>query len=302
VVLRPGDDVVVATEDGPRVGRVVVGPRPRVFPVAPPRVVRRASESDVRARATARSKEEEAFRFCTERIRALGLDMKLIRVDVLPGGGKAVFHFCSDHRVDFRELVANLARQLHCRVEMRQVGVRDAARVLGGLGVCGRELCCASCLRRFAPVSIRMAKDQGLALNPQKVSGQCGRLLCCLNYEQQTYHALRAGLPRAGKPVTTADGRRGRVKDVDVLRGSVRVVFDTGVEEFTREAWAKAAGAPVGALPSPAEEDDAPEGGHDGGGGASPGGAPPPPSPAPAPPSPARDRSRSRRRPRATST
>lgn len=256
--LEFGDRVLVETPEGFRQGHVMIRPRVQEVPPAGlPRVVRKVHDGDDRLMATVATREAAARRFCMERIRALNLDMKLVKVEMAPRGGRAVFYFAAEHRVDFRELVSNLARQLRCRIEMRQIGVRDAAKMLGGFGVCGHELCCTAYMTRFAPVSIRMAKDQGLALNPQKVSGQCGRLLCCLTYEQETYRNLRAGLPRAGKAFNTVDGRKGRVRDVDVLRGRVRVWFESGVEEFTREQLPKVLGLPG---PTPPELDDLEEG------------------------------------------
>src|SRR5262249_35804089 len=159
------------------------------------------------------------------------LRMKLIRTEVLHGGNKAIFYFSADGRVDFRELVKDLAHKLHVRIEMRQVGVRDEAKLEGGVGACGRELCCSTWLKDFAPVSLTMAKDQTLALHRQKVSGVCGRLMCCLSYEEETYKELRKGLPRVGKLVSTAKGE-GRVRELDVLRQRVRVEFAEFSETF----------------------------------------------------------------------
>jgi cell fate regulator YaaT (PSP1 superfamily) len=187
-----------------------------------PRIIRRASTNDSRQKDRNRHKELEALTACQNQIASLRLPMKLIEVDYLHGGNKAVFYFASEGRVDFRDIVRELARQLHVRVEMRQVGIRDAARMIGGIGTCGQQLCCNRYIREFGPVSIRMAKDQDLVLNPEKVSGICGRLMCCLAYEEQAYRESARGMPRIGKRVMTPDGE-GRVRDRDILRRRVRV-------------------------------------------------------------------------------
>ena len=174
------------------------------------------AESDQR-RAT------EALAFARERAKARQLPIKMFRVEM--HGGRATFYFAAETRVDFRELVRDLASKVHARVEMRQIGVRDEAKMVGGIGSCGLELCCSTFLPKFAPVSIKMAKNQNLALNPTKVSGQCGRLKCCLVYEEANYVEAAKRLPRAGKRVTTPEGV-GRVGDVDVLRERVRVYFE----------------------------------------------------------------------------
>jgi cell fate regulator YaaT (PSP1 superfamily) len=230
--LRAGDLVVVETDRGLSLGPLVSDPVCRLVPAALPRVLRAATPDDLRQAQRNCRREEEAYRFCCQRIRERGMPMKLVGVEYLHGGNKAVFYFSADGRVDFRELVKDLAYRLHTRVEMRQIGVRDASKVVGGLGVCGRILCCASWLQKFEPVSIRMAKVQNLSLNPQKVSGACGRLLCCLAYEQETYQALRAHLPRLGKSVMTPRGE-GKVTELDVLGQKARVTFaDGSILEF----------------------------------------------------------------------
>lgn len=177
--------------------------------------------------------------------------MKLVRAEFNRSGSQVSFYFSSEDRVDFRGLVRDLARQLRARIEMRQIGVRDQAKKVGGIGLCGRELCCSSWIHRFAPVSIRMAKDQGLALNPQKVSGVCGRLLCCLNYEQQAYKELRQGLPKIGKRTQTPLGE-GRVREVNVLRGKVRVQLPAGIKEFDRSELCR--DCPQASLGNPADQ------------------------------------------------
>lgn len=230
--LRAGDHVVVETERGMSLGVVVREPVCRQLTAPLPRVVRPATADDLRLAQRNCRREEEAQRFCCQRIRERGMPMKLIGVEHLHSGNKAVFYFSADGRVDFRDLVKDLAYRLHTRVEMRQIGVRDASKVLGGLGICGRELCCASWLQKFEPVSIRMAKIQNLSLNPQKVSGACGRLLCCLAYEQEAYQTLREGLPRLGKSVMTPRGE-GKVTELDILGQKARVTFaDGSIVEF----------------------------------------------------------------------
>jgi cell fate regulator YaaT (PSP1 superfamily) len=195
------------------------------------KILRRVEDTDLRQVERNAAKEEEAFRFCMERVKARNLYMKLIRTEVLHGGNKAIFYFSADGRIDFRELVKDLAHKFHLRIEMRQVGVRDETKLMGGVGACGRELCCSTWLKDFAPVSLKMAKDQNLALNPQKVSGVCGRLMCCLSYEEDSYRELRRGLPRLGRRVMTPKGE-GEVRELDVLRQRVRVAFDEFHEVF----------------------------------------------------------------------
>jgi len=221
--LDQGDPVVVETGRGLALGEVAVAARRQMMSKERlSRVIRKATGNDMRQRARNREREEEAFSLCKERMIQLGLPMKLIKVEYLHGGNKAVFYFSADGRIDFRELVRDLARKLHTRIEMRQIGVRDASRMIGGVGQCGCQLCCNLYLRDFKPVSIRMAKEQNLVLNPQKVSGVCGRLLCCLTYEDKIYREAAKTMPRIGKRVITPDGE-GRIRDRDVLRRVVRV-------------------------------------------------------------------------------
>jgi cell fate regulator YaaT (PSP1 superfamily) len=232
--LVQGDEVLVETGRGMLLGQVVVPARRMMWSKGRlPRVVRRANDADKRINASNLDKEGAAYRLCKDRINRLGLPMKLIRVEYLQGGNKAVFYFASEVRVDFRELVRDLARRLHTRIEMRQVGVRDASRMLGGVGTCGCQLCCNLYLREFQPVSIRMAKDQNLVLNPQKVSGVCGRLLCCLMYEDEVYRSAARGFPKVGRRVITPDGE-GRIRDRDVLKRMVRVqlVEENSLKEY----------------------------------------------------------------------
>jgi cell fate regulator YaaT (PSP1 superfamily) len=223
-----GDRVIVESDRGPSLATVAVGTRRQ--PVVDPlrRILRLATLTDERQKDRFAGKEREAFLYCKERVRARGLRMKLTRVE--HSGSRVLFFFASEERIDFRDLVKDLSQRLHARIEMRQIGARDEAKMVGGIGACGRELCCSTWLPAFVPVSIKMAKDQGLPLNPQKVSGQCGRLKCCLVYEQDTYKELRQGMPKVGKRVTTPAGD-GKVVELDVLRRRVRVWFDEGGSE-----------------------------------------------------------------------
>jgi cell fate regulator YaaT (PSP1 superfamily) len=222
-----GEQVVVETDQGLALG-VVRRPCRRVLAREPlRRLVRSVDANDQRQQLRNSAREREAFEYCRARIRQRQLPMKLIRVEYLHGGNKSIFFFAAESRVDFRDLVKDLAQRFHTRIVMRQVGVRDESKMTGGIGSCGCELCCATWLPDFEPVSIRMAKDQNLVLNPQKVSGQCGRLKCCLNYEQRQYHEARKQLPKAGRRIVTPDGE-GKVQELDVLRRLVRVYRDDG--------------------------------------------------------------------------
>jgi cell fate regulator YaaT (PSP1 superfamily) len=226
--LRAGERVVIAPAPGdgrePELGTVAVAAVPRATAAPLPRVLRRADARDLGRAAAAEHRAAEALAFARERVGAHGLPIKMFRAE-LGRGGRAVFTFAAEDRVDFRELVRDLAAKLHTRIELRQVGVRDEAKIVGGIGSCGRELCCSTFLPKFAPVSIKMAKHQNLAMSPTRVSGQCGRLKCCLVYEDAAYVEAAATLPKAGRRVGTPDGV-GRVGDVDVLRARVRVYFE----------------------------------------------------------------------------
>jgi cell fate regulator YaaT (PSP1 superfamily) len=210
----------------------IVAVSSRRLPVLDPlrRILRRAMPADEGAREKNLAKERDAYLFCKQRIRERGMQMKLTRVEYPLTSGKVLFYFASDERIDFRDLVKDLAARLHARIEMRQIGARDEAKMVGGVGSCGRELCCSTWLPAFVPVSIKMAKDQGLVLNPSKVSGQCGRLKCCLVYEHDLYKEMRKSLPKVGKRVSTPAGE-GKVVELDVLRQRVRVWFDEGGSE-----------------------------------------------------------------------
>lgn len=231
--LNKNDSVVIETERGLGIGTVVQ------FAAATlpqqgeqlPKVIRVATDEDYKQLERNKEKENNTFQICQKKIKELNLPMKLIDVEFSLGGGKASFFFSSEGRVDFRELVKSLALELHTKIEMCQIGVRDEAKMVGGVGICGKEFCCASFLRDFAPVSIKMAKVQNLALNPQKVSGGCGRLLCCLAYEFLTYENLGRDLPKLGKKIHTPKGE-GRVKFVDIFKGKIQVEYEDGSEEI----------------------------------------------------------------------
>lgn len=228
--IKPGDKVVVETERGLGIGTVVTGPFEREETDPPANLVairRKATPEDLVTLERNTRKEKEAYDFCLNRIMERGMQMKLVRVEYLFDCSKAVFFFTADGRVDFRDLVKDLAHTFHTRIEMRQIGVRDESKMVGGIGICGRELCCCSFLREFQPVSVKMAKEQNLALNPNKISGQCGRLLCCLDYEYETYCCLRKNLPKCGKRVHT-DSASGVVDKLNILTGDITLKQDDG--------------------------------------------------------------------------
>jgi cell fate regulator YaaT (PSP1 superfamily) len=221
--LKSGDKVVVETDRGRAMAIVVIPPREVPEGEAPEglkSILRVATEEDLALAETNAAREKDAHRYCVERIHSRQLEMKLVRAEYAFDGSKIIFFFTADGRIDFRELVKDLAHHFHTRIEMRQIGVRDEAKLVGGLGICGRELCCCSFLTQFSPVSVKMAKEQGLALNPTKISGQCGRLLCCLGYEFETYSALKKGMPKCGKKVMWQD-REYDVINQDILRQQV---------------------------------------------------------------------------------
>jgi cell fate regulator YaaT (PSP1 superfamily) len=234
--LTRGDRVVVELQRATALATVARPPSDAAPAGDVPRVLRRADDRDLARDEQNRVRQREAHRLCLTRIRARNMTMKLVGVEVLFDGSKAIFYFCAEGRVDFRELVRDLAQGLHTRIEMKQIGARDETKMLGGVGPCGRELCCSTWLREFQAVSVRMAKEQGLSLNPSKLSGMCGRLKCCLRYEYDTYLELRRGLPKVGAKVTSLKGD-GTVVRQNVLRQTaiVRRVED-GVEvEVTLE-------------------------------------------------------------------
>ena len=232
--IYAGDHVIVETARGVEYGTVVLAPREVeddsiVQPLKD--VLRVATPEDDDHEAQNRIKEKEAFDICLEKIRAHSLEMKLIDAEYTFDNNKVLFYFTADGRVDFRELVKDLAAVFKTRIELRQIGVRDETKILGGIGICGRPLCCHTYLSEFAPVSIKMAKEQNLSLNPTKISGTCGRLMCCLKNEQETYEYLNSKLPAVGDCATTPDGLRGEVQSVSVLRQMVKVLVELDGDE-----------------------------------------------------------------------
>ena len=236
--LKAGDKVIVETARGVEFGSVVTGikevPDDQISQPLKP-VIRIATQDDVRREAKNREKEKEAFKICQEKIRKHGLEMKLIDAEYTFDNNKVLFYFTADGRIDFRELVKDLASVFKTRIELRQIGVRDETKIRGGIGICGRPLCCHSYLSDFVPVSIKMAKEQNLSLNPTKISGVCGRLMCCLKNEEDTYEELNRKLPGVGDYVQTADGLHGEVQSVNVLRQLVKVLVEAGDEKELKE-------------------------------------------------------------------
>lgn len=232
--IKQGDKVIVETARGVEFGSVVTGPKevPDETIMQPLKsVIRIATEEDKRNEERNREKEKEAFDVCLEKIRKHELDMKLINAEYTFDNNKVLFYFTADGRIDFRELVKDLAAVFRTRIELRQIGVRDETKIRGGIGICGRPLCCHTYLSEFAPVSIKMAKEQNLSLNPTKISGVCGRLMCCLTNEEETYEELNSRLPALGDFVTTPDGLKGEVQSVSVLRQLVKVVVNLENDE-----------------------------------------------------------------------
>lgn len=232
--ISKGQHVIVETARGIEYGDVVLGIREVeddkvVSPLKP--VIRVTTPEDDEKEITNRVKEREAFKVCLEKIKKHNLDMKLIDAEYTFDNNKVLFYFTADGRIDFRELVKDLAAVFRTRIELRQIGVRDETKIRGGLGICGRVLCCNSYLSEFAPVSIKMAKEQNLSLNPTKISGVCGRLMCCLKNEQDTYEYLNSQLPSEGDKVTTPEGLTGEVHSVSVLRQLVKVIVVVGKDE-----------------------------------------------------------------------
>lgn len=232
--INTGDHVIVETARGVEYGYVMIGNKEVeddkvVQPLKP--VIRTATPEDDRQTERNREKEKDAFKICLDKIRKHGLEMKLIDAEYTFDNNKVLFYFTADGRIDFRELVKDLASVFKTRIELRQIGVRDETKILGGIGICGRSLCCHTHQSEFAPVSIKMAKEQNLSLNPAKISGMCGRLMCCLKYEQETYEELNSRLPGVGDRVTARDGSRGEVSSVNVLRQLVKVIVTLDNEE-----------------------------------------------------------------------
>ena len=236
--LETAMHVIVETARGIEMGTVLIPPKEVdddkvVQPLKP--VIRIATDDDEKVIEKNKEKEAEAYVICKEKIAKHGLDMKLVAAEYTFDNNKLLFYFTADGRIDFRELVKDMASVFRTRIELRQIGVRDETKMLGGIGICGRELCCRSYLTDFVPVSIKMAKEQNLSLNPTKISGVCGRLMCCLKNEQETYEYLNSRLPSVGDSVITPTGMHGEVSGVNVLRQLVKVVVDNGEEKELQE-------------------------------------------------------------------
>lgn len=236
--IKQGDHVIVETARGIEYGTVIGEPKEvEEEKVVQPlkSVLRIANKKDDEQEEANRQKEKDAFKICLEKIRKHNLQMKLIDAEYTFDNNKVLFYFTADGRIDFRELVKDLAAVFKTRIELRQIGVRDETKILGGIGICGRPLCCHTHLSEFAPVSIKMAKEQNLSLNPTKISGVCGRLMCCLKNEEETYEELNRRLPNVGDHVTTEEGLKGEVHSVNVLRQLVKVIVDVGDEKEIQE-------------------------------------------------------------------
>ena len=236
--IETGTHVIVETARGIEFGTVMIPPREMeedgvVQPLKP--VIRIATEADEITEQKNKEKEKEAFQICLEKIAKHKLEMKLVEAEYTFDNNKLLFYFTADGRIDFRELVKDLASVFRTRIELRQIGVRDETKILGGIGICGRPLCCSTYLSEFIPVSIKMAKEQNLSLNPTKISGVCGRLMCCLKNEEETYEYLNSRLPNVGEYVTTIEGLKGEVQSVSVLRQLVKVIVEVNDEKEIRE-------------------------------------------------------------------
>lgn len=234
IEIKADDCVIVETARGVEFGEVAfpakeVDEDEITSPLKP--VIRVATDADRKKVEENAQKEKDAFDVCNEKIAKHGLEMKLVNVEYTFDGSKILFYFTADGRIDFRELVKDLASVYRTRIELRQIGVRDETRAMGGIGVCGREFCCHKFLTDFQPVSIRMAKDQNLSLNPTKIYGACGRLMCCIRYEEETYRELNKTLPRVGYETVTEDGYHGVVSAVNILRQKIKVIVDIGNDE-----------------------------------------------------------------------
>ncbi len=232
--IKQGSNVIVETARGVEFGYVVMGirdlPEEKITQPLKP-VLRPATEEDVKVQEENAAREKEPFKICLEKIKKHNLEMKLIDSEYTFDNNKLLFYFTADGRVDFRELVKDLASVFKTRIELRQIGVRDETKILGGIGVCGRALCCHTYLSEFIPVSIKMAKEQNLSLNPTKISGVCGRLMCCLKNEEEAYEELNSHLPSVGEYVTTSDGLRGEVQSTSVLKQLVKVIVTLDNDE-----------------------------------------------------------------------
>ncbi len=235
--IKQGDHVIVETARGVEYGLVVLAPREVdeskvIQPLKP--VIRLATTADDETEQRNKAKEKDAMAICHEKIAKHGLEMRLLDCEYTFDNNKVLFYFTADGRVDFRELVKDLASVFKTRIELRQIGVRDETKIVGGIGICGRPLCCSTYLAEFAPVSIKMAKEQNLSLNPTKISGVCGRLMCCLKNEEEAYEDLNSRLPNIGDHVITNDGLHGEVSDVSVLKQLVKVIVS--LEDDVKES------------------------------------------------------------------
>lgn len=236
--IKLNDFVIVETARGIEYGKVMIAPTDMpddkvIQPLKP--VIRLATPEDEKTETRNREKEKEAYHICFEKIQKHKLEMKLVDAEYTFDNNKLLFYFTADGRIDFRELVKDLAAVFRTRIELRQIGVRDETKILGGVGICGRPLCCHTFLSEFAPVSIKMAKEQNMSLNPSKISGVCGRLMCCLKNEEETYEYLNSRLPSVGDRVTTGDKLRGEVQSVNILRQTVKVIVEIDDEKEIRE-------------------------------------------------------------------
>ncbi|MDE6834634.1 MAG: stage 0 sporulation family protein [Ruminococcus sp.] len=251
ITVNTGDMVIVETAGGIECGETAIANKmieDNAITSSLKPVLRLANEYDLKMLDKKKQKEQDAFRICEEKIKSRNLQMNLVDVECAFDNSKLLFYFTAENRVDFRELVKDLAGIFRTRIELRQIGVRDEAKILGGLGICGREFCCKSYIGDFQPVSIKMAKEQGLSLNPSKISGTCGRLMCCLKNEQSAYEALLKITPKVGALVITPDGVKGRVEDANIITGKLRikpdksevpVIFDRSEVKLLKDAEIK---------------------------------------------------------------
>lgn len=232
IPLKKNDCVLVNTENGPAIGIIVKEPLSLLggsFRTELKTVIRKLTDEDRLAEEEIRRTEGEAFEFCLKKIQDRALPMKLVEVESLFDGSKIIFYFTAENRVDFRELVKDLVQKYKTRIELRQIGVRNETRIFGGMGICGREICCSTFLHNLDTVSVKMAKEQNMLLNPEKISGICGRLMCCLSYEYENYFRLKKFMPKTGKVIDTPQGR-GKVVRQNLLKGTINVLMEDGKE------------------------------------------------------------------------
>jgi Uncharacterized homolog of PSP1 len=230
--LEKNDEVIVNTENGMSMGTVIADVKPVPFyplPTGLKNIIRKATEEDVKIRKENETLEQESRQFCLEKIRERNLPMKLIDVECSFDKSQVIFYFTAENRVDFRELVKDLVQRFKIRIELRQIGARHEARMIKGLGICGREVCCASLIPNLDRVSVKMAKEQSVSLNPEKISGLCGRLMCCLSFEFDVYQDLKKNMPKSGKVINTAEGP-GKIIRQNIFKGEVIVVLESGKE------------------------------------------------------------------------